>query len=314
MKNPPRSDLSILVLAFISLHTAAAHGTSKSPNINSEFWKFWGDGQAEVAGYQLELNRYGEKRVGQAVTIFVTETFGHEHHVKVDRPTPGPQYPVMKLNLIRDFQTGIYDYNTMLSAFVSLEQSAGIARGAPTKISFGSQEWCGQVYHQLLFEPGRAHETIHSYFDTEGDQERSIEVPGDALSEDILWHWARKLASPVLNPGESMTLPLLPSLYGARLNHRKLALGRVTVSRASQTTSIEVDAGRFEVERVRAFIEGGARWEFEVEVAPPHRIIRWHNDRGEKATLRGAERMAYWKLNGPDGAKRLKALGIAPLP
>ena len=29
-------------------------------------------------------------------------------------------FPVMKLNLIKDYQTGIYDYNDMLSAFVSL--------------------------------------------------------------------------------------------------------------------------------------------------------------------------------------------------
>ena len=70
MKKPPKSGLSVLVLVFISLPTAAAHGIGKTPNINSEFWEFWGDGQAEVAGYQLELNRYGQKRVGQAVTIF----------------------------------------------------------------------------------------------------------------------------------------------------------------------------------------------------------------------------------------------------
>ena len=63
-----------------------------------------------------------------------------------------------------------------------------------------------------------------------------------------------------------------------------------------------------------AQLDGGAQWRFEVEVAAPHRIIRWSSSQGEQATLKGSERLAYWKLSGPGGHEKLKALGIAPLP
>ena len=80
----------------------------------------WSDNKAELAGYKLETPRYGEQRTGHAVAIFVTETLAHDSRVKTNKPQDGSHYPVMKLNLTKDFQTGIYDYNTMLSAFVTL--------------------------------------------------------------------------------------------------------------------------------------------------------------------------------------------------
>ena len=47
---------------------------------------------------------------------------------------------MLKLNSVRDFQTGIYHYNVMTSVF------ARVAAGWPiAKVSFSSQEWCGHV-------------------------------------------------------------------------------------------------------------------------------------------------------------------------
>jgi len=299
---------ALTVIATTALATPAA------PSFGSAFWQHWGDGQAELAGYNLQLKRYGEPRTGQALTIFVTETFEHQRHVKVDRKTEGPQYPVMKLNLIRDFQTGIYDYNTMTSVFISLENAAGLASGTPSKISFSSQEWCGHVYHQVLFEPDQVQETVHSYFDGEADQSRTLSIPTQTLSEDALWHWARGLAGPILKPGESTTLPLLSSLTRSRLDHESLSLSRVTLSRDTQRKQITLNQRTFEVEVLVAAIEGGPRWSFEVDTEPPHLIARWSNDRGESAALLGSKRMAYWKLNGPEGRSALKDLGLKPLP
>jgi hypothetical protein len=37
----------------------------------SPFWQRWGDGRAELAGYDLTTPRYGALRKGVAVTIFV---------------------------------------------------------------------------------------------------------------------------------------------------------------------------------------------------------------------------------------------------
>jgi len=37
------------------------------------FWKRWSDSNAELAGYELTVSRYGVPRKGTAVTAFVTE-------------------------------------------------------------------------------------------------------------------------------------------------------------------------------------------------------------------------------------------------
>jgi hypothetical protein len=67
----------------------------------------------------------------------------------------------MKLNEVRDFQTGIYDYNVLTSVF------ARVAAGWPVaKLSFSSQEWCGHVYHQLIPRNDRVAEVFHSYFES----------------------------------------------------------------------------------------------------------------------------------------------------
>src|SRR5512142_2190543 len=75
-----------------------------------DFWTFWGDGKAELDGYALVEPRYGQLREGTAVAIFVTEDFSDALRVKAD-PGKHPKsdvVPVMKVNLVRDFQTGIY--------------------------------------------------------------------------------------------------------------------------------------------------------------------------------------------------------------
>ncbi len=111
------------------------------------FWKHWGAGQAEISTYKLVTPRYGEKREGQAVLIYVTEDMSDTLRVKAD-PGKHPAsdvFPALTLNHVRSFQAGIYDYRIMTSTFVRVAQGFPVA-----KISFTSQEWCGQVYHQLL--------------------------------------------------------------------------------------------------------------------------------------------------------------------
>ena len=80
------------------------------PPYDQAFWSTWGDGQAELAGYDLTIPRYNQPLRGIAVTIFVTETFSNKLRVKAD-PSKHPasdQFPVMKLNLVKDYQTGIF--------------------------------------------------------------------------------------------------------------------------------------------------------------------------------------------------------------
>ena len=123
-----------------------------APSPAQDFWDHWGDGKAELNGYALKQPRYGAVRTGTSVLIFVTEDFSDTLRVKAD-PGKHPAsdvYPVMKLNAVRDFPTGIYDYNVMTSAFLR------VAPGWPVaKVSFSSQEWCGHVWHQLVPRDGK---------------------------------------------------------------------------------------------------------------------------------------------------------------
>src|SRR5882672_3258663 len=57
-----------------TVHAAPA---GPGPEFGDAFWKHWGDGRGELAGYDLEIPRYGPLRHGVAVTIFVTETFSN---------------------------------------------------------------------------------------------------------------------------------------------------------------------------------------------------------------------------------------------
>ena len=103
--------LPVLALA-LAAHEAAAQ----------DFWKHWGDGRAELNGYRLVQPRYGSPRAGTAVYVFVTEDFSDALRVKADpgKHSAGDVFPVMKLNAVRDFQTGIYDYNVMTSTFLRI--------------------------------------------------------------------------------------------------------------------------------------------------------------------------------------------------
>lgn len=289
----------------------------RSPAFDSAFWEHWGDGRAELAGYDLVTRRYGEARRGTAVAIFVTEPFSAAARVKADREGEGT-FQALKLNLVQDFPTGIYDYNLMTSAFVALEPVAGLPAGAPVKVSFTGQEWCGHVYQQVLFRESGVAQTLHSYFEGEADREDTLPGRPRGVSEDALLIWARGLAYPKVAAGEPVTVPLLTSLERSRLAHVPLAWEEVELSRSAETREVTVPAGTFEVGEARAVVrgsEGERTWTFLVETAPPHRIVAWETSDGERAELRGSDRLAYWKLNAPGGEEHLKALGFeAPAP
>ncbi|MEM6531593.1 MAG: hypothetical protein AAF654_03170 [Myxococcota bacterium] len=287
-----------------------------SPEYGPQFWNHWGDGQAEVAGYDLVYNRYGEVRTGVAVNVFVSETFSSSARVKAD-PGVHPkndEYPVLKQNLVQDFPTGLYDYNLMTSAFLQLTPRHGRPAGTLTKASFSAQEWCGHAYAQMLFDADAVHLTSHSYFDREGDEKKSLPYPKDAISSEALMFWARGLAGPALRDGESVTVPFLPSLERARLDHRPVAWSTVTLKRGTRKESVRVPAGNFEVLTHTAEVANGLVYTFRVEAEFPHRVVTWGSNRGDEARLRGVKRMKYWQLSRPGGEKLLAEIGLKPRP
>ncbi len=301
--------LLILPLCNCSKAPETVHAANIAPGgitIDATFWKTWGDGQAELAGYDLTYPRYGQMRKGVAVTIFVSETFSNQLRVKADdgKHPPSDQYPVMKLNLIQDFQTGIYDYNNMTSTFAALVPVNSRPAGSPTKISFSEQEWCGHVYHQLLFDASAVRSQSHSYFDGEADQDQQLSYPANGVTEDQLPLWARGMAAPALAPGEKREVMLLPSLQAARHAHQPLAWKRATLSRTSGGGATEIYSAK---------IEGFER-KFTVEKAAPNRILRWETSAGEHAELLKSTRLKYWQMNKEGGEAALAQLGLRRRP
>jgi len=278
-----------------------------SPVSGQDFWKHWGDGKAELDGYALVQPRYGATRQGTAVYVYVTEDFSDSLRVKAD-PGKHPKtdtYPVMKLNAIRDFQTGIYDYNVMTSTFLR------VGRGWPVaKVSFSSQEWCGQVWHQLIPRDGRLHTVLHSYFDGEADEARELEMPEHGVFEDALPILLRGWRGEYMRAGEARSVPFLPSLLHSRLGHERLEWTSARIARAAETETLTVPAGRFEVSTWTVDVEGGRRLTYSIEAAPPYRLVRQTGPDGEELALKGSTRLSYWKLNAPGGERYLKELGL----
>ncbi len=182
--------------------------TKTSRNISTEFKDYWFDGKAEITSYKLMQERYGEIREGTAVNIFVTEEFLPEEQVKANTSSTTNSL-VMKLNQMKNFNTGIYPYAIMSSSFSPISTT-----GHALKISNSVQEWCGQVYMQLNNRNDFEIEA-HSYFEGEADQKLSLQK---TWLEDELWNLIR------INPEELPTgdLSVIPSFEYIRLRHKEI--------------------------------------------------------------------------------------------
>ncbi len=278
-----------------------------APASAQDFWKHWGDGRAELDGYSLVQPRYGAPRRGTAVYVYVTEDFSDSLRVKADpgRHPPADVHPVLKLNAVRRFGTGIYDYAVMTSTFLR------VAPGWPlAKVSFSSQEWCGHVWHQLVPRSGKLAGLFHSYFDGEADGTDALDLPAGGIMEDALPVLVRGWNGALVEPGQSRTVPFLPSLLWARLQHRPLAWTKATITRSKATSRVTVAAGTFEVATYDVAVEGGRKLSFGVEAAPPYRLVRQTGADEERLELKGSTRLAYWQLNKPGDEKHLRELGL----
>lgn len=309
------------IVVFLSLLCAACRNPAYSDSsvadpFDKAFWSHWGDGRAELAGYELVTPRYGELRKGVAVAIFVTEPFSNESRVKADpgKHPKSDEFQVMKLNLIRDFPTGLYDYNLMTSVFVGVEPFDGLPAGTPAKVSFSAQEWCGHVYEQVLFRRSGVESVAHSYFDGEADQELNLSFPKNGISEDALFLWARGLSAPFLKPGESAVTEVLLSLMTSRLQHKSLSWKKARLSRAKDIENTQAPGGTYQTMVMKASIEDGKNWTFYVEDLPPHRLIKWENNEGETGALLKSERLVYWKMNADRFRDEVVKLGLRSRP
>ncbi|MCX2719784.1 septum formation inhibitor Maf [Lentiprolixibacter aurantiacus] len=232
----------------------------KANAISKEFKSYWYAGEAEVSSFELELLRYGELRKGHAVQVFVTEPFLAEEQVKANY-SRADNIPVLKLNNVKKFLTGIYPYSIMTSTFSPVRQP-----DHALKVTNSVQEWCGQVYTQInnrdVFEV-----VSHSYFEGEADQSLSLEK---AVLEDELWNLIR-LRPETLPTGN---FKAIPSLEYLRLNHKKITTYSVTAKRTFED-------GR--VNYMLNYPELGRSLQISYALEFPHQIEGWTESLGSRS-------------------------------
>ena len=95
----------------------------------------------------------------------------------------------------------------------------------------------------------------------------------------------------------SISVAWLPRLLDGRLTHAPTAWSTAAITRSAAPESATVPAGTFEVERWEAKPTGGPAHRYFVETAPPHRLIAWERDDGERGELLAAQRRTYWEEN-----------------
>jgi len=273
----------------------------------ASFYQDWSDGQAELSGYQLEQPRYGQMRAGQAILIYVTEPFSRKKRVKVDRydPTNPDHFIALKLNFVRRFQTGVYDYAVMTSLFADPGQSM-----RTVKQTFSSQEWCGQVYEELLFDAKAVQIDTRSYF--EGESERTILKTIDASTIDSLWITARGLTTGGPKAAAGVK-DMIGSSVIRRLQHLPPRIFSSQARWLAAPTRVKTRAGEFEVKTLVYTRQDQIQCRLDVELAKPYRIIGWRCADGERATLTGSTRLAYWTRARLGDESLLKDLGLAPM-
>lgn len=304
----PRGRMTRVSVAAALLSTLVG---AAAPQPSREFLKYWKSGLAELSSYDILAERYGEMRKAQGVMVFVYEETNSETRIKVETgKTPeARRIPTLKLNNILKFNTGIYDYSVMTSVFAGLSGSVVKRPFQPLKISFSSQEWCGNVYHHLLPMPSGLVSELHSYFEAEGDSRTTLSYPqGELYYEDELPILVRELDGIFMEPGTSRTINLMPSLWGRRKQHAPLAISSGTLTKAGPDTLRLSGVNRASMKWTLE--QGGVTTTYHVESAPPRTLLAWENSRGETGRLIKSLRKTYWKRNGNKDEPLRKELGI----
>ena len=193
------------IILLTTLFVVFVNYTSVALSLPDEkdFHSYWYNHGAEITRFELEQSRYGEIHPGYAILIFVTEPFLPDTHVKSDYESSRKKsIPVLKLNLIKRFNTGIYDYSMMKSVFTPIPTEKQ-QFSKTLKVSTTRQDWCGHVYLQYNLEDDHYKVKQHSYFEKEGD--KTITIPSVHLEDEI---WTRiRIAPEALPLGEIKMIP-----------------------------------------------------------------------------------------------------------
>jgi hypothetical protein len=290
--------------------TDARAGADGAPQVSqarasasSAFWTHWGDGKAELSGYAIKTNRYGQMRDGEVVLIYVTEPLDSRTLIKDDKVEEQYKLNVMKLNHALKFRTGIYPYSVMTSTFSPVDD-LGSERFAPVKISLTAQEWCGHVYQVVKPTLTSFTSELRSYFASEGETSTNTTTEANTLYEDALLIQLRELDGP-FNRGTNWSGRLVPTTWSTRKAHTPLQPVDATITRTVADRG-GVSVTRFELKY------GQSTRTIDVEQALPRRVLGWSASDGEQAAILKTARLPYWQLNNLGEESFLEQLGLSP--
>jgi len=291
----------ILVIFFATLSLTSCEAQTekieKTPTVDTyqnshpeQFQKYWYAGLAEVSRYTLDQARYGSQHPGEAILIYVTEDFLPEKQVKKEFGDE-KGISVLKLNMVEKFVTGIYDYALMTSIFTPIDYRKN---AATMKVSFSSQDWCGQSFAQMNAREGKLNYQIRSYFQGEGDE--NISLPATYTEEDI---WTRIRLEPQMLPLGK--IEMVPSQKYLRLLHKELK-----AYSAEATLVLQVYDSKEKAETyiyTLKYPELNRELKICTESKFPFKILWWEEKVGPnqvtKATLDTTIMESYWEKNNP---------------
>ena len=263
----------------------------RAPVFDAEFRKQWDDGESETSSYDTLRLRGGVLRKAAATAIVRRANYSEDERVPIEtaKGAPTDLFPVIQMSWIERYAQGLNNCEEMTTSALALAPVDGHVAGAETKVDFSLQSWEGQLFHQLLFDATGVRSHQYSYFESEGDEQITLPYPGNGISGDALWFWARHMAAPALRAGENRSVMLLPSLRDARSQHRALTWKRATLTRSADQTML---AGK-PVDAFSLTREDGATETFLVQAEFPFRVQHWENSAGERADFVAASRIKF---------------------
>lgn len=273
-------------------------------NVSEAFSDYWYQGAAELNRFELEQNRYGELRKGDAILVFVTEDFLVNSQVKKELNTNEESKPILKLNALKKFNTGIYDYSIMSSVFSPVNGYIN-----PLKITTSIQEWCGQTWLQLNWRNNHYESKGYSYFQMEGD---ASDILNNELTEDGIWNTIR------INPEliKEGNFSMIPSTQFLRLYHYPLKRYQANIKFSEPNFEGQEFNNAMQLNVVYDELNREISILFERNF--PHSILAWKeshiNNKGQTITSRAKRTHQmiepYWNLNHNSDSIYRKAFGL----
>lgn len=264
----------------------------------------WDDGRAEVLRYEGVRRIYGQDRAYELVMIVVKEDLDSDTLVKSDRPDDVETLPALKLHQVMTIDAGAYPYQYASTTLVDRANPFVLRKMAVT-----SSEWCGITTRTLWRRGDSLVGTTHSYFDGEADESLDLPFAG-AVSEEQLLVAARALA---LNRPERTWFPLRVLELQTDSRVRTMRARDAEAHLFEEETVTDAAGNEHRVRPLQVHVYEGD-WEgtedmrprsghvripagtirVDVEVAAPHRVIRYTSPWMGTLVLRESERDAYW--------------------